>query len=266
MKLATFEAPGQSEPLSGQVVDGRVVAFGNGETVLDRVRSGSREPATGESWALEEVQLLEPIPAPSAIYCIALNYAKHAAEGGREVPTEPAIFTKPTTASTRPSGPVRCPAVVRRLDYEAELAVVLGPDNTIFGYAVANDVSGRDLQKREQHWTRAKGADTFCPWGPWITTADEVPNPGDLAIRSWVNGEPRQDSNTGDMIFTPEQAIEYLAATCRLEAGDLLLTGTPEGVGFAMDPPQFLGDGDRVRIEVEGLGWIEHQVVAQRQD
>lgn len=266
MKLATFKVPGQAEPISGQVKDGHVVAFEGGETVLDRIRSGSLEPATGQSLPLAEVELLAPIPSPKAIYCVALNYAKHAAEGGFELPSEPAVFTKPPTASTSPSGPVRCPAVIKRLDYEAELAVVFGPEGTIFGYAVANDVSGRDLQRRERHWTRAKGAATFCPWGPWITTADEVADAGNLAVRSWVNGELRQDGNTGDMVFRPAEVIEYLAETCLLEAGDLLLTGTPEGVGFAMDPPQFLADGDEVRIEVEGLGWIEHRVVAQRQD
>lgn len=266
MKLATFRVPGDDRPISGQVRDGQVIAFKDGGSVLDRIRSGALEPATGDAWPLGEVELLAPIPSPGAIYCVALNYAKHAAEGGFEPPPEPAIFSKPPTSSAPPSGPVRCPEVVRRLDYEAELAVVMGPGGTIAGYAVANDVSARDLQKRERHWTRAKGADTFCPWGPWITTIDEVPDPARLAVRSWVNGELRQDGNIADMIFSPSRIIGFLTETCRLEAGDLLLTGTPEGVGFAMDPPRFLADGDRVRVEIDGLGWIEHPVIAQRQD
>lgn len=265
MKLATFIPPGSEDPRAGEVREDRVIAFATGETVLGRLRDGSREPANGPSWALAEVRLLAPIPVPRQIFCLALNYALHAKEGSQGTPDDPAVFIKPGTSSAPPAGPVRCPAVVRRLDYEAELAVVLGPDRQIAGYAVANDVSGRDLQKRERHWTRAKGADTFCPWGPWITTADEVPDPANLAIRSWVNGEPRQNGNTGDMIFSPERVIDFLAETCTLEAGDVLLTGTPAGVGFAMDPPRFLADGDTVRIEIEGLGWIEHAVVAQRQ-
>lgn len=262
MKLATFIAPGEEEPRSGEVRGDSVHAFEAGETVLDRLRTGSREPAGGPSWQLSEVRLLAPLPEPRDIYCVALNYAKHAAEGGQDLPEAPAIFTKPSIASAPPSGPVRCPEVVRRLDYEAELVAVLGPGGEIAGYAVADDVSARDLQKRERHWTRAKGAGTFCPWGPWITTADEVGDPGDLRLRSWVNGELRQDASTADMIFTPRQVLDYLAETCELGPGDILLTGTPEGVGFAMDPRQFLAPGDRVKVEIEGLGSIEHEIVA----
>lgn len=266
MRLATFIAPGSDRPQSGEVRDGAVHVFEGGESVMDRLRDGSREPASGPTWKLDEVRLLAPIPSPRQIFCVALNYADHAAEGRQELPTEPSVFTKPESSSAPPSGPVRCPTVVRRLDYEAELAVVLGPGGEIAGYAVANDVSARDLQKRERHWTRAKGADTFCPWGPWITTADEVASPDRLAVRCWVNGEPRQDGTTADMIFSPRRVLEFLAETCELATGDLLLTGTPKGVGFAMDPPRFLGIGDTIRMEVEGLGWIEHDVVAQRQD
>jgi acylpyruvate hydrolase len=154
--------------------------------------------------------------------------------------------------------------VVRRLDYEGELAVVLGAGNAIAGYAVADDVSARDLQGREPQWTRAKGADGFCPWGPWITTADEVPDPQRLHLRTWVNGELRQDSSTEQLIFGPRQVVDFIAETCTLEPGDLILTGTPPGVGMAMDPKRFLEEGDVIRIEIEGLGTIEHPVGAQR--
>lgn len=265
MKLATFLPPGADVPVSGEIRDGHAVAFENGESVLDRLQSGERTRAGGQAWALDQVRLLAPISRPGAIFCVALNYAKHAAEGDQELPDSPSIFLKPSRCSAPPDGPVVCPDVVRRLDYEAELAVIIGHDGQIAGYAVANDVSGRDLQKRERHWTRAKGADSFCPWGPWITTADEIADPGRLAVRSWVNGEARQDGNTADMIFSPQRVIDFLAQALTLEAGDLLLTGTPDGVGFALDPPRFLTPGDRVRVEIEELGWIEHEVVAQRQ-
>jgi 2-keto-4-pentenoate hydratase/2-oxohepta-3-ene-1,7-dioic acid hydratase in catechol pathway len=155
---------------------------------------------------------------------------------------------------------VHCPAVVRRLDYEGELAVVMGPGRSVAGYAVADAVSARDLQRREPQWTRAKGADGFCPYGPWITTPEEVPDPHALSLRTWVNGELRQDSNTSNLIFTVGQLIEFISETCTLQTGDLILTGTPGGVGMALDPPRFLDSGDVVRIEIECLGAIEHAV------
>jgi acylpyruvate hydrolase len=127
---------------------------------------------------------------------------------------------------------------------------------------VADDVSARDLQGREPQWTRAKGADTFCPWGPWVTTADEIGDPAALQLRTWVNGDLRQDASTGDLIFGIDQLVAFLSETHTLSPGDLILTGTPDGVGVAMDPPQFLQTGDVVRIEIEGLGWIEHAVEA----
>jgi 2-keto-4-pentenoate hydratase/2-oxohepta-3-ene-1,7-dioic acid hydratase in catechol pathway len=125
---------------------------------------------------------------------------------------------------------------------------------------VADDVSARDLQRSEPQWTRAKGADTFCPYGPWITTADEVPDPHDLGLRTWVNGELRQDARTSDLIFGVPALVEFIGETCTLEPGDLILTGTPSGVGMSMDPRQFLRSGDVVRIEIERLGSIEHPV------
>jgi 2-keto-4-pentenoate hydratase/2-oxohepta-3-ene-1,7-dioic acid hydratase in catechol pathway len=149
---------------------------------------------------------------------------------------------------------------VRRLDYEGELTIVMGANGRIAGYCIADDVTARDLQRREPQWTRAKGADTFCPFGPWVTTADEVPNPEDLRLRTWVNGELRQDSSTSDLIFGCEELVQFISQTCTLVPGDLILTGTPNGVGMALDPPQFLSSGDVVRIEIEKLGMIEHHV------
>ncbi|HVE67370.1 MAG TPA: fumarylacetoacetate hydrolase family protein [Solirubrobacteraceae bacterium] len=262
MRLATFLAPGSAAPLAGEVRGDQVVAFGGDETVAGRLASGDRAPATGRAFAVADVELLAPVPRPGAIYGIGLNYAAHAAESGAEPPEAPIVFTKVTTASAPPGGPVRCPEAVRRLDYEGELVVVVGAAGAAGGFAVADDVSARDLQRREPQWTRAKGAATFCPWGPWITTPEDAGDPEDLRLRTWVNGELRQDASTDDLIFGIDALLEFLGQTQALEPGDLILTGTPSGVGFAMDPPRFLGDGDVVRIEIEGLGAIEHAIAA----
>jgi acylpyruvate hydrolase len=261
MRLATFLPPGGGDaPVAGEVVGEEVVAFGAGETVVERLAGGDRTQARGEAFPLGDVTLLAPVPRPRAIFGIGLNYAQHAAEGGRDAPEAPIVFMKTPASAAPPNGPVRCPEVVRRLDYEGELAVVMGADGVVAGYAVADDVSARDLQKREPQWTRAKGADGFCPYGPWITTADEVEDPGDLRLRTWVNGELRQDARTSQMIFGVEELVAFIGQTCTLEPGDLILTGTPEGVGAFADPPAFLGSGDVVRIEIDRLGAIEHAI------
>jgi 2-keto-4-pentenoate hydratase/2-oxohepta-3-ene-1,7-dioic acid hydratase in catechol pathway len=260
VRLATFLAPGSDVPSAGEARDGLVVAFSDRSSVLDRLANGDRTPADGSEHALADVTLLAPVPRPRAIFGIGLNYAAHAAEQGRELPEQPMVFTKLPSSSAPPGGPVRCPDVVRRLDYEGELAIVMGASGKIAGYAVADDITARDLQRREPQWTRAKGADTFCPWGPWVTTADEVPNPEDLALRTWVNGEPRQDSRTSDLIFCCRELVDFIARTCTLEPGDLILTGTPSGVGMSMDPRRFLTSGDVVRVEIERLGAIEHAI------
>jgi acylpyruvate hydrolase len=266
VRLATFLPPDSTAPRAGEVRDGRVVAFADEDlTVLDLLRTddpitATAVPADGPSWALEDVTLLAPVPAPRAIFGIGLNYADHVAETGMQRPESPLVFLKLPASAAPPNGPVRCPAVVGRLDYEGELAVVMGSGGTVAGYAVADDVSARDLQGREPQWTRAKGADGFCPYGPWITTADEVPDPHVLALRTWVNGELRQDSNTSNLIIRVPELIAFIAEACTLEAGDLILTGTPAGVGLGLDPPRFLASGDVVRIEIERLGAIEHAI------
>jgi 2-keto-4-pentenoate hydratase/2-oxohepta-3-ene-1,7-dioic acid hydratase in catechol pathway len=208
---------------------------------------------------LTSVQLLEPVPRPPAIFCIGRNYAAHIAELGSERPTKPLVFLKLPLSSTRPSGPVKTPKASQALDYEVELVLVLGPDETIAGYAVANDVSARDLPRSEAQWSRAKGFDTSCPWGPWITTADEI-DPGDLKLTTHVNGEERQNGSTSDLIFKPQELVDFIAEACTLEPGAIILTGTPSGVGEAFDPPKYLQPGDTVRVEVEGLGALEHPV------
>lgn len=260
MRLASFQIPGSELHRAGEVRDGHVIAFADGETVLERLASGDRSPAAGESFALDAVTLLAPVPRPRAIFGIGLNYADHAVETGRERPERPMVFMKLPSSAAPPGAPVPVPAVVRRLDYEGELAVVLGAGGRVAGYAVADDVSARDLQKREPQWTRAKGADGFCPYGPWITTAEQVPDPQALRLRTWVNGELRQDASTSNLIFGVRELVDFISETCTLEPGDLILTGTPSGVGMALDPPRFLDSGDVVRIEIESLGAIEHAI------
>jgi 2-keto-4-pentenoate hydratase/2-oxohepta-3-ene-1,7-dioic acid hydratase in catechol pathway len=261
MKLATFLLPGADAPQAGEVRGDAVVAFADGTTVLDRLASGDHAPATGAEHALADVRLLAPVPRPRAIFGVGLNYAAHAAETGATPPEAPMIFMKLPSSAAAPNDDVAVPAAAAaRLDYEGELAVVIGAGGAIAGYAVADDLSARHLQKREKQWTRAKGFDNSAPYGPWITTADEVADPEALSLRTWVNGELRQDSSTSDLIFGVEHIVSFLAETCTLEPGDLILTGTPSGVGQAMDPPRFLASGDRVRIEIAQLGAIEHAI------
>lgn len=260
MRLATFQAPGADGPLAGEVRGEEVVAFADGASVREVLATGIPAPAEGQRWPLAEVTLLAPVPDPGTVYGIGLNYAQHAAETGTEPPERPMVFVKVRGSVAPPGGPIRCPPAVRRLDYEGELAIVIGAGGAIAGYCVADDVSARDLQRRESQWTRAKGADTFCPYGPWITTADEVPTPGRLRLRTWVNDELRQDASTSDLIFGCQELVDFIAETCTLSPGDLILTGTPSGVGMGIGQGRFLQSGDVVRIEIEGLGSIEHPV------
>ena len=261
MKLATFLAPGEPEPRVGVIDDDDVRPLDSPGSVME-VLAGQPAKASNEpGWGLSEVDLLAPVPSPPTVYAIGLNYAKHVAETGGTEPESPMVFVKVRGSVAPPGGPIQCPEVVRRLDYEGELTIVIGAEGQIAGYCIADDVTARDLQGREPQWTRAKGADTFCPLGPWITTADEVPDPEDLRLRTWVNGELRQDSNTSDLIFGCSELVEFISQTCTLVPGDLILTGTPSGVGMGLDPPQFLQSGDVIRIEIDRLGAIEHSVL-----
>jgi len=262
MRLATFLPPDSTDPRAGEVRGEEIHAFAYG-TVRDRLASGDWTPADGPTYPLADVTLLDPVPAPRAIFGIGRNYAEHAAELGNVLPEAPLVFMKLPTSSVPPAGPVRPPAVIAQLDYEAELVAVIGSQNRIAGWAVGDDVTARDLQDAEEQWTRAKGFDTACPWGPWITTIDELPDARGLRIESWVNGEQRQDANTDALIFGPEQLVEFIGQTCTLEPGDIVLTGTPAGVGKSFDPPRYLKPGDTVRVEIERLGAIEHSISAR---
>ncbi|HVY96763.1 MAG TPA: fumarylacetoacetate hydrolase family protein [Solirubrobacterales bacterium] len=260
MKLATFSTPGQDQPLSGVVDDGRVTAFGGPDGVREALAGEIAVEPGGESFDLADVTLLAPIRRPGTVWAIGLNYRRHAEEAGATLPERPLLFLKAAPSVTGPSGPVVHPQATRELDYEGELALVIGQGGTVAGYCVADDVSARDLQNQEALWVRGKGADTFCPFGPWVTTGEEIEDPEALRLRTWVNGELRQDSSTSDLIFGIGEIVDFIAATCTLAPGDLILTGTPSGVAIGFDPPKFLKVGDRIRIEIEGLGAIEHAV------
>jgi 2-keto-4-pentenoate hydratase/2-oxohepta-3-ene-1,7-dioic acid hydratase in catechol pathway len=263
MKLATFKvSDGDRSVLAGVLEEGRLRAFAEGEDAVRGVLAGTQS-TDGHlgTFALSDVTLLAPVPNPGTIYAIGLNYANHIAEMGHEPPREPVLFTKLRGSLTGPSGPVSRPAIVSRLDYEGELALVIGAGGRLGGLCIADDISARELQERESQWTRAKGGDTFCPCGPWITTIDEIDDPLKLQVRTWVNGELRQDSSTENLVFGPDALIDFIAEVAAPQPGDLILTGTPGGVGQGMQPPRYLQPGDRVRVEIEPLGSIEHKIV-----
>src|SRR3954453_882323 len=186
MKLATFLAPGATQSQAGEVRGDEIVAFPDG-TVLDRIVADDRAPATGAAYRLDQVTLLEPIPRPPAIFCVGRNYAAHIAELGNAKPEKPIVFLKLPLSSAPPGGPVRTPKATQALDYETELVLVMGPEHQVAGYAVANDVSPRAPQKSEPQWARAKAFDSSCPWGPWITTKDAIPDPRGLPLTTHVN-------------------------------------------------------------------------------
>jgi 2-keto-4-pentenoate hydratase/2-oxohepta-3-ene-1,7-dioic acid hydratase in catechol pathway len=234
----------------------------------DLLGKSEKSNAEGVSVPIGEVVLLAPIPFPPKIICLGLNYLDHAAETSKSVPEEPIIFMKPHTAIIGPNEPIIKPSFVKQLDYEGELAVVIGKTaknvpaseakNHIFGYTIFNDVSAREIQFGDKQWTRGKSFDTFAPIGPWITTEAHMPDTGNLSIRTWVNGELRQDSSTRKMAFNVSQIVHHLSRVMTLEQCDIIATGTPAGVGFAMKPPRYLKDGDVVRIEIDGIGVLEN--------
>jgi 2-keto-4-pentenoate hydratase/2-oxohepta-3-ene-1,7-dioic acid hydratase in catechol pathway len=214
-----------------------------------------------------------PIVRPSKMLAVGLNYASHAKETGATLPERPLIFAKYPNSLTGPFADVEIgPRVTEQADYEVELAVIIGRVakgvsesdalDYVFGYAVANDVSARDWQRSDGQFSRSKSADTFCPIGPWITTADEFDGPDGFGLSSTVNGEPRQSGVTSDMIFSTAQIISYLSATVTLNPGDVILTGTPPGVGLGFTPPRFLTAGDVVECSIPGLGSIRNRFVA----
>ena len=264
MRLCTFRDAGRTR--LGRV-DGDVVQPLDGRDVGDAL--GGLPGPVGPPVPLAGLELAPPL-LPGKLLGVGWNYADHAQEMGGRVPEQPLIFSKLVSSVTGPGGPVPLPDYTDQLDYEAELAVVIGtrardvaPEDAlghVFGYAVMDDVTARDLQRSEPQWVRAKGGDGFGPFGPWVTTADEVPDPQALTVRSWVNGELRQDASTADMIFPVAILVSWCSRNFTLEPGDVIATGTPPGVGNGRTPPVFLRRGDRVRVEVGGLGAIEHPI------
>jgi len=284
MKLMTFTHLGETRvgvAVREGVVDLRAVApglpsemsalLGAGEGALDEVRSAA--DAQSQLLSLSEVEVQSPVLRPPKILAVGLNYADHIAETGMDKPKYPMIFNKQSTSAHPPRAPFHLPRASSRLDYEGELGVVIGrpcrhvpkerAHEVIAGYTVVNDVSVRDWQVRVPTMTMGKSFDTHCPMGPWIVTPDEVPNPHDLELQTWVNGELRQHSNTKHLIFDCFTLIEHLSTAFTLEPGDVIATGTPSGVGIGFDPKRFLVAGDVVRIAIAGIGEIEAAVVEE---
>jgi 2-keto-4-pentenoate hydratase/2-oxohepta-3-ene-1,7-dioic acid hydratase in catechol pathway len=218
-------------------------------------------------------RLLAPL-IPVDILCIGLNYREHALESGSSIPENPMLFIKSSNTLNNPGDPIPIPRLSSEIDYEAELAVIIGKTakhvsrdkalDHVLGYTCANDVSSRDWQREKRlgggQFARGKSFDGFCPLGPWIVTRDEIPNPNALHLKTTLNGQTMQDNTTGDMIFDVPTLIESLSSTMTLRAGVVILTGTPQGVGFARKPPVWLKEGDRVIIEIEKIGQLENSV------
>jgi acylpyruvate hydrolase len=222
---------------------------------------------------VEEVTLLPPVLRPGKVIALGKNYAAHAREGGSEPPDYPMLFHKTATSLLGAGETIVIPPIAKRVDYEGELAVIIGRTckqvpredalDYVAGYTVANDVSARDLQRRTSQFTAGKMLDTFGPLGPALVTRDEVPDPGNLWIRTRLNGELMQDGHTSMMIFDVPYVVSCISQMATLEVGDVILTGTPEGVGFARTPPVFLKDGDVISVEIEGLGKLTNVVMEQ---
>ena len=226
------------------------------------------------STRVNEITLLAPISFPPKIVCLGLNYRDHAEELHVPIPDEPIFFIKPHTTIIGPNETILKPSFVKKLDYEAELAIIIGrkgkniplseAKSYIFGYTILNDVSARDFQFKDKQWTRGKSFDTFAPTGPCVTTANQLVNVSNLTIRTWVNGELRQNSTTKNMVFNVCEIVYHLSRVMTLEPCDIIATGTPAGVGFAMKPrPKFLHAGDVVTIEIEKIGVLKNMVIEE---
>ncbi|MFK8253425.1 fumarylacetoacetate hydrolase family protein [Ancylobacter terrae] len=283
MKFATFLHAGR-EQIGLVDAEAERVCPMEAQDMIDLIRRfdeiAPRIKMNGNGMDLSEVRLLAPIPRPSRnIFCVGKNYRDHAREfansgyeagavKGAEIDDYPAVFTKPGTCVVGPGEPVDThPRVTSAVDYEVELTIVIGKGGRdirrddalkhIFGYTIINDVTARDRQKNHRQWFLGKALDSFCPMGPWITTADEV-DIDNLEVRTWVNGELRQNANTRDLIFDIPGLIETLSAGATLMPGDLIATGTPAGVGLGFNPPKFLKAGDNVTMSITGLGTLSN--------
>ena len=285
MKLVSFSEGGDGHRI-GVVVQDRVVDVSRhvADAPRDMVvliehwsvwKAGFEALVNSESGdiGVADVTLLPPVARPGKIFGIGLNYADHIAESGMARPAEQVWFTKAVTSVNAPFGDLELPLVSTQLDYEAELAFVIGKrcrhvpadraHEVIFGYCAANDVSVRDWQLKTSQFVLGKSFDTHCPYGPWIVTPDELGDPHTLGIRAFVNGELRQNSNTSALIYNCFEQVACLSQAMTLEPGDLILSGTPGGVGIGFKPPRWLKAGDVVRIEVDRIGAIENRVATE---
>jgi 2-keto-4-pentenoate hydratase/2-oxohepta-3-ene-1,7-dioic acid hydratase in catechol pathway len=286
MKLATYVRDGGAR--AAVVVDGALVDVRDADdslpgTVLLLLEAGAEALAAAAAAAAKSrdridpasVRLAAPVPRPPKLLAIGLNYRDHAQESGQPIPPFPVVFNKQSTCVVGPYDDVHLPRVSPMLDYEGELGIVIGrrcrhvPADkaaaVIAGYVVCNDVTVRDWQLRTPTWTIGKSFDTHGPMGPYLVTADEI-DAGDLAIRTFVNGEQRQSSRTSQLIFDCAALVEHLSTAFTLEPGDVISTGTPAGVGMAMNPPRMLAAGDVMTVEIEGIGRIENRVVPEPDD
>jgi 5-carboxymethyl-2-hydroxymuconate isomerase len=272
MKLVTFTHDNRTQ--LGELEGDKVYVLAGPDTMrmIDVLRRGITPNRLNQSYPLSEVTLNAPLH-PGKIIAIGLNYAKHAAETGAALPPAPIIFAKFPSSVIGPGEAITWSrSITTQVDWEVELAVVIGKKarnvteedslKHVYGYTVANDVSARDLQIRiDRQWTRGKSLDTFCPLGPCIVTRNEIPDPNKLNLKTIINGKVMQDSNTEDLIFNVQQLISYCSRMFTLEPGDVILTGTPSGVGEGMKPPQYLKNGDQVTVSVEGIGEMTNPCV-----
>jgi 2-keto-4-pentenoate hydratase/2-oxohepta-3-ene-1,7-dioic acid hydratase in catechol pathway len=245
-----------------------------GGEVRERVEHLANSASERDLLALDSVRLTAPIPRPSKIMCVGLNYRDHAVESKMEIPSVPTIFAKYANAVIGPGDPIVLTSATQKPDYEAEFALVIGKrakrvqaaewSDCVFGYTIVNDVSARDVQLATTQWTVGKSFDTFAPIGPHIVTADEVPDPHALDIRLSIGGEILQHSNTRELIFGIPVLIEYLSRLMTLEPGDIISTGTPAGVGLGRTPPRWLRPGEEVVIDIEKIGTLRNPVIAER--
>jgi 2-keto-4-pentenoate hydratase/2-oxohepta-3-ene-1,7-dioic acid hydratase in catechol pathway len=278
MKLATYTANGQTRTCI--VVGDAIIDSGIDGSMIDLIRNWdalkvglAAKAAADRGVLLSTVKLEAPVQRPGKIFAIGLNYADHIEESKMAMPERQVWFTKAQTSVNAPFDDIETAKGTMANDYEVELVAIIGKGGkhisaaeapaSIFGYCVGNDVTERMWQHGSPQWSLGKSFDTHAPMGPWIVTADEVGDPHTLALRCFVNGEKRQDSNTKHLVFNVWQQVEHLSTGMTLEPGDCLFTGTPGGVGAAMDPRQFLQPGDVVRCEVDGLGHIEGMMVAE---
>jgi len=283
MRLVTY-ANGAG-PAAGVLDNDEVVPVGALDAPANSVREllsalGADELATlgeqarhaSERIALDSVRLLAPVPDPQKIICLGRNYRAHAEEAGGEVPAAPELFVKFANTLVGHEWPIEIPPITDEVDYEAELAVVIGDRckdvqagaalDHVYGYSIMHDVSARDYQLRTSQWLAGKSMDTFGPFGPWIVTADELGDPQDLRMTLTIGGEVLQDAHTSAMVFPVAEAIAFISSVLTLEPGDVISTGTPEGVGMARTPQRYLRDGDVVDIAIERIGTLSNPVKA----